>query len=66
MQWREGQETGNAKDKNMEFFNYQQWMLDVFSEQMETSYSVAAPLRLFRLFYHGVWKRVHRQLVSVY
>jgi hypothetical protein len=44
---------------------YQEWMSDVFSEEMETFYSVAAPLRLFRLFYRGVWSRVRRQLVAV-
>jgi len=43
----------------MEPFNYQKWMLEVFSEKMEKFYSVTAPSWLFRLFYRGVWRNVH-------
>jgi len=43
----------------MEPFNYQKWMSDVFSEKMERFYSVAAPSRFFRLFYQGLWRKVH-------
>lgn len=49
----------------MESFNYRRWMLDVFSEAMETSYSLAAPLWLFRLFYRGRWSHIHREPIGV-
>jgi len=50
----------------MERFDYQQWMSDVFSAAMETSYSLTAPFRLFRLFYRGEWRQIRRETVSVY
>lgn len=49
----------------MELFNYQEWMLDVFSEAMETSYALIAPLRLFRLFYRGTWKHIKGHTLAV-
>lgn len=49
----------------MDSFNYQEWMLEVFSEAMETFYFLAAPTRLFRLFYRGRWNRIHPRPVGV-